>query len=72
MMFSAQNWSDGSIRQNILLVALKDANRPTPLPENTSQSQLALLSHFWASPTFPKIAAFTDSFAPVERYAYRY
>lgn len=55
--------------QNIILVAMGDtASTVSPAP---SAKFAGLLSHQWLEPFMPDpdIPAFTDSFAPVERYA---
>jgi len=55
-------------RQNIMLVALKT---PAPhFPPRDAETAL-LLSHRWTEPFVSDVRAFTDAFAPVERYALR-
>ncbi|MDR1741002.1 MAG: fused MFS/spermidine synthase [Synergistaceae bacterium] len=57
-------------RQNIMLVAFKNpsiAEDPESTRFATPEVQ-RLLSHMWRAPFVPSAEAFTDSFAPVERY----
>jgi len=56
-------------RQNIMLVALKSPAEPHLPPRNPETA--LLLSHRWTGPFIPEVRAFTDAFAPVERYALR-
>ena len=53
--------------QNIMLVALCSDNPQVPPAPNYSTA--ALLANQWRVPFTPEIPAFTDQFAPVERYA---
>ncbi len=58
-------------QQNIMLVAMADASLNNLAPV-TSDSEFAdLLSHQWLEPFVPDshVPAFTDAFAPVEKYA---
>lgn len=57
------------IRQNIMLVAFNSANVPAFPPRDAETARL--LSHAWTAPFTPQVRAFTDAFAPVERYALR-
>ena len=53
--------------QNIMLVALCSDN--PQVPPAPDYSTAALLANQWRVPFTPNIPAFTDQFAPVERYA---
>jgi spermidine synthase len=65
MIFPATFPNDESRRQNIMIVALASSTQPT-LPE--SDYMASLLAHRWTKPFAPQIPAFTDAFAPVEKY----
>ncbi|MDR0649328.1 MAG: fused MFS/spermidine synthase [Synergistaceae bacterium] len=66
MIFPATYPNDESRRQNIMVVAL--ASEPSHEPEPESAYMEKLLAHRWTRPFSAKIAAFTDAFAPVEKY----
>jgi spermidine synthase len=66
MIFPATYPNDESRRQNIMIVALASEKLPDFEPENGYME--SLLAHRWTRPFSPKIAAFTDAFAPVEKY----
>jgi len=53
-------------RQNVMLVAF-NSSEPLNPPRNAEIARL--LSHRWTEPFTPEVRAFTDAFAPVERYA---
>lgn len=53
--------------QNIMLVALCSENPPVPPAPDANTARL--LANQWHAPFTPDIPAFTDEFAPVERYA---
>ncbi len=55
-------------RQNIMLVAFKSPDLP-PVPPSPDSETLPLLAHRWPYSYTPSIPAFTDAFAPVERYS---
>ena len=66
VLFEEQKYSQ--ILQNIILVGMGDtASTVSPTPDAKIS---ALLAHQWLTPFVPNpsIPAFTDSFAPVERY----
>jgi spermidine synthase len=65
MIFPATFPNDESRRQNIMIVALASPVQPTT-PE--SDYTASLLAHRWTKPFSPLIPAFTDAFAPVEKY----
>ena len=54
-------------RQNIMIVALASDDAPYRAPEN--EYIAGLLLHRWTNRFESKIAAFTDAFAPVEKYS---
>ncbi|MBQ9566282.1 MAG: fused MFS/spermidine synthase [Synergistaceae bacterium] len=56
--------------QNLMLVALR-SDAPPPVPPAPDAHLAMLLSNQWLEPFTPdpKVPAFTDAFAPVERYA---
>ncbi|NLL37207.1 MAG: fused MFS/spermidine synthase [Fretibacterium sp.] len=55
-------------RQNLMLLAFKSPQMPDVPPAPTPEVS-RLLAHHWSRPFTPDIPAFTDSFAPVERYS---
>ena len=55
-------------RQNIMIVAFKSPENPPEKPGYNPEVD-RLLSHRWKGAFAPAIPAFTDAFAPVERYA---
>ena len=67
MIYPATYPNDESRRQNIMIVALA-SEAPEAEPEPESGYMASLLAHKWTRPFSPKIAAFTDAFAPVEKY----
>lgn len=67
MIFPATYPNSAAIRQNIMIVALCSETIPSREPE--SEYMASLLRHRWTAPYTPKIAAFTDAFAPVEKYS---
>jgi spermidine synthase len=68
MIYPATYPNSGGIRQNIMIVALASPNVP-PYRAPDDEYTLSLLAHRWTNRFEPKIAAFTDSFAPVEKYS---
>ena len=56
--------------QNLMLVALR-SDAPPPVPPAPDAHLARLLANQWLEPFSPdpKVPAFTDAFAPVERYA---
>ena len=58
---------DGSRRQNIMLVALKN-NRPAGMSDQDPELN-GYLQHEWKAPIAADIPVLTDDFAPVEYYA---
>jgi spermidine synthase len=67
MIFPATYPNSVSTRQNIMIVALA-ADTP-PQREADSEYISSLLGHKWRAPFEPNSPAFTDAFAPVERYS---
>ncbi|MDR1917237.1 MAG: fused MFS/spermidine synthase [Synergistaceae bacterium] len=67
MIFPATQPNTISARQNVMIVALATDEMPVRAPENEYIS--SLLGHRWTSPFEPNTPAFTDSYAPVERYS---
>ncbi|MDR3332033.1 MAG: fused MFS/spermidine synthase [Synergistaceae bacterium] len=67
MIFPATYPNSAATRQNIMIVALASETIPERTPANAYVA--SLLRHRWTAPFTPKIAAFTDAFAPVEKYA---
>ena len=57
-------------RQNIMLVALKSPYESLFEPRDYETARF--LSHRWTEPFVPEIRAFTDAFAPVEKYSLRH
>lgn len=55
-------------QQNLMIVALKAKDLP-PVPPAPEGELASLLTHQWLLPFTPSVPAFTDDFAPVERYA---
>lgn len=57
-------------RQNLMIVALRSDEDP-PVPPAPEPGIARLLSHQWIEPFVPdpRVPAFTDAFAPVERWA---
>jgi spermidine synthase len=68
MIYPATYPNSIGIRQNIMIVALASPNMP-PYRVPDDEYVLSLLAHRWTNQFEPKIAAFTDSFAPVEKYS---
>ena len=50
-----------------MLIALCSSD--PAVPPAPDASVLPLLAHQWLDPFVPEVPAFTDAFAPVERYA---
>jgi spermidine synthase len=69
MIFPATYPNSGAIRQNVMIVAMTSDSVPERDPENDYMA--GLLQHRWTRPFTPKIPAFTDAFAPVEKYSLR-
>ena len=55
-------------RQNLMIVAFHSSKRPD-VPPAPEPALARLLEHQWGLPFKPSVPAFTDAFAPVERYA---
>jgi spermidine synthase len=66
-IFPATLPNSAATRQNIMIVAYAGGALPDLKPEN--EYIASLLAHKWTLPFEPRIAAFTDAFAPVERYS---
>jgi spermidine synthase len=67
MIYPATYPNSSRVRQNIMIVALANANEPYRAPENDYFA--SLMAHRWTNRFEPKIAEFTDAFAPVEKYS---
>jgi predicted membrane-bound spermidine synthase len=67
MIYPATYPNSVSARQNIMIVAL---TRETRYRDPGDEYTTSLLFHRWTNNFEPKIAAFTDAFAPVEKYAF--
>ena len=55
-------------RQNLMIVAFKSQELPA-VPPAPEPAVVRLLEHQWLEPFQATVPAFTDAFAPVERYA---
>lgn len=71
MIFPATYPNGEYTLQNVMIVALADASADGQERAPESGEMARLLSHRWTKPYVPKVAAFTDAFAPVERYSLR-
>jgi spermidine synthase len=69
MIFPATFPNSANVRQNVMIVAI--AGDVIPDREPADDYIAGLLRHRWTVPFEPSVAAFTDAFAPVERYAPR-
>ncbi|MDR1885389.1 MAG: fused MFS/spermidine synthase [Synergistaceae bacterium] len=69
MIFPATYPNSAAIQQNVMIVALAGDVIPERPPAD--EYIASLLRHRWTAPFEPRIAAFTDAFAPVEKYALR-
>jgi len=67
MIYPATYPNSVGTRQNIMIVALASDDAPYRAPENEYMANLLL--HRWTNRFEPGIAAFTDAFAPVEKYS---
>jgi spermidine synthase len=67
MIYPATYPNSVAARQNIMIVALASGDYPVRPSENDYMA--SLLAHRWTNRFEPKIAAFTDAFAPVEKYS---
>jgi spermidine synthase len=67
IIFPATYPNSAAVRQNIMIAALCSPTIPERAPE--SGYIASLLAHRWTAPYEPRIAAFTDAFAPVEKYS---
>ncbi|MDR1650373.1 MAG: fused MFS/spermidine synthase [Synergistaceae bacterium] len=67
MIYPATYPNSFAVRQNIMIVALASDEIPNRAPENDYMA--SLLAHRWTNRFEPRIAAFTDAFAPVEKYS---
>jgi len=71
MIFPASYPDSAGALQNVMIVALaEEAVRKTPRAPD-SDGVARLLSHKWTKDYQSKVPAFTDAFAPVERYSLR-
>ena len=55
------------VLQNLMLMGLCSSD--PAVPPAPDAGVLPLLAHQWLDPFVPEVPAFTDAFAPVERYA---
>jgi len=67
MIYPATYPNSAGTRQNIMIVALASGEAPYRPPGDDYMA--SLLAHRWTNHFEPKIAAFTDAFAPVEKYS---
>jgi spermidine synthase len=67
MIYPATSPNSSRIRQNIMIVALANADEPYRAPDDDYIA--SLLAHRWTNAFEPKTDAFTDAFAPVEKYS---
>jgi spermidine synthase len=67
MIYPATYPNSSRIRQNIMIVALANGNEPYRMPDD--EYMASLLGHRWTNRFEPKTDAFTDAFAPVEKYS---
>ena len=67
MIYPATYPNSSRVRQNIMIVALANENEPYRAPDDDYMA--SLLAHRWTNSFVPKIDAFTDAFAPVEKYS---
>lgn len=67
MIFPASYPQSATVRQNVMIVASLSESLPERVPENDYVQWL--LSHKWTRNFTAKIPAFTDAFAPVEKYS---
>jgi spermidine synthase len=69
MIFPASYPNSANARQNVMIIAM--ASETIPEREPADEYTASLLRHRWTAPYNPRVDAFTDAFAPVERYAPR-
>jgi spermidine synthase len=67
MIYPATYPNSARVRQNIMIVALANGHEPYRAPDDDYVA--SLLAHRWTNVFKPKIDAFTDAFAPVEKYS---
>jgi spermidine synthase len=67
MIYPATYPNSTGVRQNIMIVALASPEVPYRSAEDDYMARL--LSHRWTNRFEPRIAEFTDAFAPVEKYS---
>lgn len=67
MIFPASFPRNASLRQNIMIVALASETAPQRAAESKYMERL--LAHRWKRDFTAKIPAFTDAYAPVEKYS---
>lgn len=67
MIFPATFPNSAAVRQNVMIVAIKSETIPERAP--SSDRIARLLAHRWTAPYRSTEPAFTDAFAPVEKYA---
>lgn len=71
MIFPASYPDSEYALQNVMIVALGEEAAGKPEWASESEKMARLLAHKWTKPYTPGVAAFTDAFAPVERYSLR-
>jgi spermidine synthase len=69
MIFPASYPNSANARQNVMIIAMASDTIPERSPADEYIARL--LRHRWTVPYEPNADAFTDAFAPVERYAPR-
>ncbi|MDR3166170.1 MAG: fused MFS/spermidine synthase [Synergistaceae bacterium] len=67
MIYPATYPNSSRARQNIMIVALANEDEPYRAPDDDYMA--SLLNHRWTNAFEPKTDAFTDAFAPVEKYS---
>jgi spermidine synthase len=65
-LFPVRIVSDGSVVQNIMLVALK--NTLPPVLQSADAEMKSYLSHLWTQPVAADMPILTDDYAPVDTY----
>ncbi len=66
-LFAVTNAEDGSLVQNIMVVALKSKKRPKYYSEDVELNKY--LQHLWIKDIKEDMPVLTDDYAPVDRYA---
>lgn len=71
MIFPATYPGNEYAMQNVMIVALCEDAAEKQETASADENITRLLAHKWTKPYTPRVAAFTDAFAPVERYTLR-